>query len=483
MEPLGLGLIMVIGCVVAGAASMAAALGLRARRRASPLAGAVAIAPRVETVDPITGLPVRYRLIDHLTQRLEDRSHNRGCGVLVFAPDHLSALNGALGHQVGDEVLAEVGSRIAGLARQDDVIARYVGHQVVIITTDVPAERDLTLLAERLIDAAAGPIVLRCGEIHHLTLSVGIAAAFDTDPAADDLLTDAALARRRAEQAGGNRLMRCSAQDRERAQARYELQRDLKVAIVEQQFEVNYQPVIELDLGTAHWFEALVRWRHPRRGLLHPVSFLDQVADLGLAPALNQIVVNEACQQAAAWSANAGRMIRVSINTDYLILADREVVATMERAMTSAGLVAGQLLLEVDQALLDRASEEIRANLDRLVGLGMGIVVDNARVIAGVGWLSAPVVGIKVDQGQLAGPRQAATPDLDHDDELTLIEDALVVATGVERAGQLDRVRLLGIAAAQGFWLQRPAEADQMASLIEESPRTAQSLVVADDTP
>ncbi len=480
MEPLGLGLIMVIGCVVAGTASMVAALRFQSHRRAGVGPDSVVIAPRIETVDPITGLPVRHRLIDQLTQRLEDRSHNRGCGVLVCAPDHLAALNGALGHQAGDEVLAAVGDRIAGLARQDDVVARYVGHQVVVVTTDIPAERDLILLAERLIDVAAGPIELRCGEIHHLTLSVGIAAAFDTDPAADDLLRDAALARRRAEQVGGNRLMCCTAKDRDQALARYELQRDLRLAIIDHQFEVNYQPVIELGPGTAHWFEALVRWRHPHRGLLHPVSFLDQVADLGLASALNEIVVTQACRQATAWSATAGRTVRVSINADSLVLADCDVVATMEQAMTRTGVVAGQILLEVDQAVLDRASEEIRANLGCLVGLGVGVVVDNAKVIAGVGWLSSPVVGIKVDHSWLAGAQDAANLDSDQRDEPLLVDGVVVVATGVERAGQLDQVRLLGIEAAQGFWLQRPVDADQLAPLIEEGSTIPQSVVAAD---
>lgn len=188
-------------------------------------------------------------------------------------------------------------------------------------------------------------------------------------------------------------------------------------------------------------------------------------------------MIDETCRQAADWSAQAGRAVRVSINIDTEVLGGRQLVTTMEQAMTSAGLVAGQLLLEIEQGELEQVSGEAKANLERLARIGVGLVVDNARAATRIPRLSTPLVGIKINHDWLPTVGHATSSHLDSE-ELDLTDGVLVVATGVERAEELERVRSLGVPAAQGFWLQRPAAAGQLTPLVEGGADRDQSLGV-----
>ena len=454
MEPRWLILVVLVGALGLGAVAAAQARLRRSSRPASaPDPGeAATTGARVETVDPVTGLAAGHRLRQQIGQRLLDRSHNRGCGVLVCAPDLIDALTRGRGQGAAETVLAALAERVAPLAREEDIIVRGTGFQVVFVTTQVPAERDLQRLADRLIEAAAGPVELADGEPHDLTISVGIGATFDADPPADALLGDAILARHRAEQAGGGRAHRCTAADRHEAAAHYELQRDLKGARARGEFEVLHQPIVELETGAVDWLEALVRWRHPRRGLLHPASFLAETIELGLGLDVADRVVAEACTRAAGWTVAAGRPVRVSVNIDAATLAEPALVEIVDRHRRAWNLDRGQLLIEVAEATLDRADQRGWATIERLAGLGVDLVVDQARPGHEASWPVAPVAR-KVDW-RLLGPGTGPGGGVD--------DPSRVVVTGVERADQVDTIGSAGLERAQGFWLHRPVPADQI---------------------
>jgi diguanylate cyclase (GGDEF)-like protein len=453
MEPLVSGALTVAVCAMACVSIWL--LGRRRERRAPVVAGDAPTA-RVETIDPLTGLPAGHRVVEQVEQRVVDRSHNRGCGVLVVAPDHLAALNHALGHASGDRVLAAAARRIAAMARADDIVSRWLGPQLVLVASQVPTERDLVLLGERVIEAARGPVELPSGDHHDLTVSVGIAGAFDLDdPPAQDLLRDAALARSRAEHSGGDRARVCSIDDRRQAESRYQLERDLKGAMGRGELQLFYQPVIELESGAIDWIEALIRWRHPVRGLLHPSSFLATAHRLGLGPALSDFVLTRACDQAGTWSTTVGRPIRVSINVQPATLATPELVPAVERSVLAAGIAPDQLALEVDQIVLDRLDHPVAATLERLASLGVAIIVDNARTVTSASWWPVRPVAHKLDRELVATRRRAPEEP-----------SPALVATGIEQGQELALVERSQVRYAQGFWLQRPVPASQLDPVI-----------------
>lgn len=476
MEPLGIPALALVAAFGLVAAAAGFGVGWRkGRAEAGPQGtGPGEPSTRIETVDPATGLAAGHRLGDHLAQRLADRSHNRGCGVLVCTPDRLSVLNRGLGFDVGDQVLRAMARRIEEVARADDAVFRWLGPQVVVVANQVPALRDLELAAQRILDATRGPVLLPTGDEHHLTVSIGIAAVFDGEPSAHEVLGDAVMARQRAEAAGGDQATLTQADDRTVARGRYELERDLRRAAERGELELFYQPVVELDTGRVAWLEALIRWRHPVRGLLHPATFLSSAIELGLSSTITDLAVSDACHHAHRWSELAGAQVGVSVNLDAASVASPALVAMVEHALGRSGLIPAQLALEVSGATLDTLSDRAWTNLAQLSALGVALVVDGLVGVEVPSWWPVSPQARKVDHRWLTA---RLTPVSDHRSPDASADGPLTVATGIEDQGELDAVRSLGVVHAQGFWLQRPVPATDLDQLVA-GPASPPSLPV-----
>lgn len=433
----------------------------------------------VSVDDAASLLPDRAEIGRRLAHCLRRRQSNRGTGLLVCAPDRLRTVEEALGYDVGDELVEAAMDRVAKVVAGGDFVGRIDRSTIVVIPAEILAERDLATLADRLIEGVSGPVTLTRGGVHDLGMSVGIASAFHRRPQVEEMIRDASLARRLAEDDGGGRHHISNRTDHGRARDRFELQRDLRMAAGERQFEVHYQPIVDLESGTTDWMEALLRWRHPRRGLLHPAKFLPWVGEAGVACELDRFVLNEACAQAARWSAGVGRPVRVSVNIDGRFLSGPDPALLVDQALQASGLTPDQLALEIDQIILERAGDEISGRLHRLLSVGVRLVVDNAQSVSPLMGPGSGQLAYKLDRSLVTSVWAEGGSEPERR-KRGRFEGVQVVAQGLEGQEQVELYRNQGVRLGQGFWLQRPAQPDRLTALLSggaeiQSPSVAGS--------
>ena len=412
--------------------------------------------------DVLTGLPNRLLLLDRLAQAMHRRERFRGEVVVLFLDiDDFKIVNDGLGHAAGDEFLVEAGHRLRQCVRPTDTVARLGGDEFVMVC-EVDHIDLVAPLCERVAAALARPYDLD-GKSLQMSASIGVVVGDDMHEPAD-LLRDADVAMYRSKADGRGRATVFTARLRAEAVERLEQEADLRVALREGQLEVHYQPVICCADASVYGAEALVRWRHPDRGLLMPGEFLPAAERSSLIVDVGTAVLHAACRQLAIWQ-QAGLDLRVSINISPRQLLDRDVVDTVLSACDQAGARPAGLVLELTENALIEALGIAGARLRRLRDAGIGVALDDF----GTGYSSLqylrhlPVDMVKVDR--------TFVRDLGHEDDGALAEaivglgDALhltTVAEGVETDTQLRRLRAMGYGYVQGYLLGRPAPAAQL---------------------
>jgi diguanylate cyclase len=448
-----------------GAALTGVGVGLAlARRRLRLLGSEVAISRLAARSDPGTGLSNRVGIGEELDRRLARRRRSDLVGVLVLDLDRLKAVNEIVGHRAGDEVLATVADRIRAAVRGDDEVGRLGSDEFCVVTSALRSVADLGRLAERILSCLAEPVVLSDGCRLVVTASIGISYVLRGDATAEDLVRDAEGAVHQAKDRGGSTHVVFDAELRAGAQARLELERELRRAVDDGELVVQYQPVVSIGTGQVELVEALVRWRHPTRGLIPPGQFLSVASQSGLIVELGRQVLATACEQAVRWSAEAGRPITVAVNLAERQLIDPSLAAVVAGALRSTGLPPGQLVLEVPEELLIDRPQRVLAVLRRLRLLGVGVALDDFGLArASLTQLKAlDVIGtLKLDRTLVADVAHDAV-----DRQIVAAVVALagslgidVVAEGVETPEQVAVLGELGVGRMQGFGLQRPDEA------------------------
>lgn len=424
--------------------------------------------------DQLTGLPNRVLLLDRLQQAL-GHAHPGGSrlGLLLLDLDHFKDLNDTLGHPAGDWLLRAAAERFRGAIRPSDTLARLGGDEFAVVQPGLEGPEEAAALAQRLIDTLAAPFVLKVQEIH-VSASVGT-ALFEGDPEhADELFRKADLALYRAKREGRGRFSSFEPSMDTEVQARGRLERELRAALDRKEFELHYQPQIDLRTGRVDSVEALVRWRHPERGMVLPGEFIPAAEASGLIRPLGAWVLGEACRQARAWQ-DEGLELVMGVNLSPAQLRHDGLLHEIDGALRANGLDPRWLELEItENLLLERSDSTTDRALCGLAARGIRLALDDF----GTGYSSLaslrrlPVAKIKIDRSFVrdigADPGDEAIVRA-----MVSLGHALgkqVVAEGVENEVQLALLRQLSCDTAQGFLLAQPQAANALGPMLRTVP-------------
>ncbi len=474
-------ILLLSGVLVAGGMSVVARAMQASRAKAE----------RIELIefdarhDPLTGLTNRKGLTDELDACLGDRRTNNLVGVLLLDLDRLKVVNDSIGHSAGDEVLAAVADRLRQSVREGDTVGRFGGDEFIVVSSGVPAIRDLTLLADRILESLKEPAVLSDESSQMISASIGIAFVTGGEGDAESLLRDADVAMYKAKEAGGGRYVVFDAELREQAVARLEVERELRRAIRTGQLHVYYQPIVDSNTGSVDRLEALVRWEHPVRGMMSPGAFLSVAAESGLIVDVGEHVLRESCRQAAAWSTAVGHPVMVSVNVAERQLIDSGLLELVQRVLAETGLDPSQLELELSEEIIVERLDSRLTILYELVDLGVKLAIDDFGTSrASLSQLKRldMVSTLKIDRAFVV---DVATEAVDRKIVTAIVALAHsmgmeTVAEGVEEAAQIAVLRSLGITLFQGFYFHRPAPGAQVAMALTkpfEVPEAADHFV------
>ncbi len=419
--------------------------------------------------DPLTGLPNRVLFVDRLDQALAQAKRSGGpVGVLFCDVDQFKLVNNSLGHETGDELLRAVAQRFSELLRPGDTLARLAGDEFGVLVGGIASVREVTRIAERVAASLASPFVVADGE-HFVTASTGIAIGDGTE-SAETLLRDADLAMRRAKERGRGRYELVDELMRERAVDQLRTENDLRRALDRDELRVHYQPIISLATGVIGGFEALVRWEHPKRGLLSPAEFIPMAEESGLIVELGDRVLELACEQAARWRVEQSQTpVGISVNVSARQLADPEFPDRVASVLERTALPAASLRLEVTETTLVEEHQWSVDNFARIKAFGVGVVLDDFGTgFSSLGYVRRfPFDLLKIDRSfidQISIQTNAAIVTA-----VIGIAEALeleVVAEGIENKSQLDAVRALGCHHGQGYLFSRPVPAAEASALL-----------------
>jgi diguanylate cyclase (GGDEF)-like protein len=424
--------------------------------------------------DGLTGLPNRALVMDRAAQMLARtaRMPETTAGALFVDVDGFKRVNDTLGHAAGDALLGVVGERLSSAVREGDTVGRLGGDEFVVLVEAAAEEAAADALADRIVEAVRHPVELEPGgAVVTVTASVGVAVG--QYATADALLRDADLALYAAKAAGRDRYSLFDATMHQDAGDGAALAAELAGAMEAGQLFLLYQPVYNLSERRIEGVEALLRWRHPVRGIVPPDDFIPLAEENGLIVPIGRWVLEQACLQGAAW-ARQGRAVGVSVNVSAFQLGREDFVEDVRRVLQESGLPAASLLLEVTETTLMRDVRAASMDLEAIKALGVIVAIDDF----GTGYASLaqlrglPVDILKVDRSFVAaldGEGQAR-------DLLAAIVGVAgslslkVVAEGVETERQLEMIAGMGCQMAQGFLLGRPAPAEVLDGLLGLRP-------------
>ena len=414
--------------------------------------------------DSLTGLPNRALFRDFLEHALaRARRHEWQAAVLLLDLDRFKGINDAFGLPCGDLLLQAVAERLQTCLRDTEAIARLGGDEFAILQSDVRSPDDPRALARRMIDSFGQPFEAN-GEEVHTSASIGITLFPADGQTADRLLKNAELAMYRAKSNGRNGSCFFAPQMNLVARRTGLLERELRQAFVADQFTVHYQPQRDLRTGRVVGVEALLRWRHPRRGMVRPTEFIGLAEDIGLIGPLTERVLERACRQHRLWLKSGMPAMRLSVNLSPVQFREGSVVGLIERTLADTGLAPDCLEIELTEGVMLESSDAAMTSLRRLRKCGVGFSLDDF----GTGYSSLayvkrlPVQRLKIDQSFVHrlghdGQDEAivrAVIDLGHSLGLK------VTAEGVESAEQLRRLQELGCDEAQGDLISPPLPAE-----------------------
>jgi diguanylate cyclase len=421
--------------------------------------------------DSLTDLANRALITDRIQHALARGSRlGRTDAVLFMDLDGFKTINDSLGHGVGDELLVAVADRLRTCLRGSDTAARLGGDEFAILLEGTD-ERGAVFAAERVLDSLQAPFILQGKEVF-VTASIGIAANTKGREDADELLRNADAAMYAAKSKGKARCELFAIDMHTTVLRRLELQNELQRAVRNQEFTIQYQPIMELKTGGIAKVEALVRWEHPSRGLVPPMDFIPAAEETGLIVDIGRFVLEQACSQVQQWQVQhqGGRALEVGVNVSARQLQDSALAHDVAAALERSGLDPQNLTLEITESVL---MEDVEASIDRLQelkALGVKLAIDDF----GTGYSSLsylqqfPVDVLKIDRTfvkVIDGAKEdsalvSAIVKLGHTFGLQL------VAEGVETAEQLAALTAMSCDRAQGYLFARPLWASEMGSFL-----------------
>ncbi len=420
--------------------------------------------------DSLTDLPNRLLFHDRLRQGMAlAHRHSQKLAVMYLDVDRFKNVNDSLGHDVGDRLLILMAQRLLGCVRTSDTVSRQGGDEFVILLPELTRGLDAGIRAEKILAALSAPYSI---DIHnvHVTASIGVVIFPDDGKDAETLLKNADFAMYHAKECGRGNYQFFREDMNVRALERQAIEDGLRQAIAQDEFVLHYQPILDLWSGAPTGVEALLRWRHPQRGLFLPAQFIGIAEECGLIIQIGRWVLGEACRQAATWEAAGLPSMRMAINVSAAELRDRDFVEGVRLALAESGLAPQLLELELTETFLMQDATSTAVVLNALKALGVRLALDDF----GTGYSSLshlkgfPIDTLKVDR--------AFVHELNtNPDDASIVRAVItlgkslqirVVAEGVESAAQLASLQEFVCPEGQGHLFGRAVPAEELAPLL-----------------
>jgi diguanylate cyclase (GGDEF)-like protein len=424
--------------------------------------------------DALTGLPNRALLNDHLEHALARVKRGEIVATHLLDLDYFKNVNDTLGHPVGDKLLMMVADRLRELLREADTIARMGGDEFAIVQVGVTQPSDATSLAQRIIEEVGEPYDIDGHQVI-IGTSIGIAVGPIDGLTPDSLLRNADLALYRAKGHGRGTMCFFEPEMDAQMQARRALEQDLRKAFVGGEFELHYQPIVNLESNEISGFEALIRWPHSERGMVSPSTFIPLAEEIGLIVPIGEWALRTACSTAARWPGH----LKICVNLSPVQFRSRGLVQVVVGALGSSGLLPERLELEITETVLLIDTEETLTVLHRLRELGVRIAMDDFGTgYSSLSYLQAfPFDRIKIDRSFIKDIAEEVG-SLNIVRAVAAMANGLGMATtaeGVETQEQLDAVKSEGCTEMQGFLFSRALPAHEIEQLLLSTQKKAES--------
>jgi len=427
--------------------------------------------------DSLTDLPNRLQFIERLEESMAEADRNeRLVGVVFLDLDRFKNINDSLGHDKGDQLLREVALRLSATIRRGDTVARLSGDEFAIVLADMGHVDDAIQVAQKIIDVFHKPFDVE-GNDFFVTASMGITLYPFDDRGAQELLRNADVAMYRAKESGKNNFQFYVAEMTERVSERLSLENDLRYALEREQMFIEYQPIAECHTGRILGMEALLRWNHPKRGLIGPATFIPLAEESGSIISIGEWVLRTACEQARQWQKMGFPSLSLAVNISTQQFHQKNLPAVIQRILEETNYNPALLELELTEGLIMKQAESSIRTLRDLVGMDVRISIDDF----GTGYSSLsylkrfPINVLKIDQSFIR--------DIPRDEDDAAIASTIitmghnlglrVVAEGVETAEQLKFARDRRCDAVQGFFLSKPLSVKHFEEFLKSGERLA----------
>ncbi|MEZ5378419.1 MAG: GNAT family N-acetyltransferase [Acidimicrobiales bacterium] len=424
------------------------------------------------THDSLTGLCNRAVFAERTDAALHNADRSNQISVLFIDLDDFKTINDSLGHEAGDQLLVEVARRLQRCVRAGDTVARLGGDEFAVLLESAVDRNDVIAVAHRALESLAEPVHLEMRTVS-ASASIGIAMDLADDMDVQDLLRNADVAMYLSKSQGKGRFEFFENKMQEEAIERLDLKADLQKAVDEQQFVLFFQPIFDLNSGRVTMAEALIRWKHPERGMVMPDRFIPLAEESGLIVPIGEWVLRESCKQAAKWRKIAGcEDMSITVNLSMRQLYEAELFTTLTSALRESGLPAEYLVLEITESMLAVDAERTTGLLEQLKTVGVKLAIDDF----GTGYSSFsylrsfPVDSIKIDRSFINELYRSPTSTalVEAIVNLSKALGAYTVAEGIEHSEQASVLRRLGCDRGQGFYYCRPMAAPAITSLLRE---------------
>ena len=409
--------------------------------------------------DLLTNLPNRALFYDSLNNSISKAKRKDKKIALMFIDlDNFKTINDTLGHDYGDLLLKEVSKKLKSILRTEDVVSRLGGDEFTVILDPIEDNTFPSFVAQKIIDELSKPIKLK-DEMGYIGSSIGIAIFPDDAKDIDTLIKFADMAMYRAKESGKNRYRYFTSEMDEDAREKMELTNDLRNAVLNNQLKLYYQPIIDVKKNQIALFEALVRWEHPRYGLISPESFITLAEEGGFMVKIGKWILQEACQQIKRIE-NRGYNIKIAVNISSKQLTQNHLEQTIKEIVKQSGIDPNNLELEVTEGFLMENIKKVEQTLSNLKDFGIGIAIDDfGKGYSSLSRLkSLPISKLKIDKSFVND-----IVENEDDRKIILVIIALakglgldIVAEGVETKEQLDFLKKNGVYKIQGYYFSKP---------------------------